>query len=273
MKKTSLLVAALLLISLVLAACTASSPTPAPVVASPTPAQTVVKVGTMGTYEPFSYVDASGKLTGYDLEVLRLVETVDPSLKFEFVAAPWDTLFPGLDADVYQLLANQITSNPDRVKNYLLTENTYALCVSQVIVKAGRTDITSLKDLEGKKVGTTVGDSFTRLLEDWNAQNGNILEIVYYEEDITTVLQDIANGRIDATVNDPIMAVAKAAAQGLEVEPVGERIAADPTHFIIKKDDAGAALKAKVDAALDVLHADGRLSALSIEWFGVDYSK
>jgi ABC-type amino acid transport substrate-binding protein len=233
----------------------------------------VVKVGTMGTYEPFTYVDESGNLTGYDIEVLRLIEETDPTLKFEFVTGPWDSLFPGLDADKLQVLANQIVSNPDREAKYLLSDNTYALCVSQLIVKKGRTDITSLNDLEGKKIGTTVGDSFTRVLEDWNAANGNILDIVYYEEDITTILQDIANGRIDATLNDPIMAVAKAKAQGLEVEPVGERVAADPTHFIFKKDELGAELKAKIDNALSKLKADGSLSALSIEWFGADYSK
>lgn len=262
MKKFYLLTAIVMVFALLFTACTPKS---AP--------QQVVKVGTMGTYEPFTYYDASNNLTGYDIEVLRLIEKVDSSLKFEFIAGPWDTLFPGLDSDKFQLLANQITSNPDRQAKYLLTDNTYALCVSQLIVKKGRTDITSLKDLQGKKIGTTVGDSFTRILEDWNNANGKILDIVYYEEDVTTLLQDIVNGRIDATLNDPIMALAKAKAQNLDVEAVGERVAADPTHFIIKKDAAGEELKKKVDAALTTLKADGSLSKLSIDWFGVDYSK
>lgn len=240
-----------------------------------TPAEDVlnIKVGTMGTYEPFTYVDADGNLTGYDIEVLRLIEKTDPTLKFEFVTGPWDSLFPGLDADKFQVLANQIVSNPDREAKYNLTDNTYALCVSQLIVKKGRTDIQSLNDLKGKKIGTTVGDSFTRLLEDWNAANGNILDIVYYEEDITTVLQDIVNGRIDATLNDPIMAVAKAAAQNLEVEPVGDRVAEQPTHFISKQDETGTKIKEKLDAALSKIQEDGSLSQLSIDWFGADYSK
>jgi ABC-type amino acid transport substrate-binding protein len=276
MKKIFLITVALILV-LAFASCTAAPAANSQPSASASDQVSeevqVVKVGTMGTYEPFTYVDESGNLTGYDIEVLRLIEETDPTLKFEFVTGPWDSLFPGLDADKFQVLANQIVSNPDREAKYLLSDNTYALCVSQLIVKKGRTDITSLNDLEGKKIGTTVGDSFTRVLEDWNAANGNILDIVYYEEDITTILQDIANGRIDATLNDPIMAVAKAKAQGLEVEPVGERVAADPTHFIFKKDELGAELKAKIDNALSKLKADGSLSALSIEWFGADYSK
>jgi len=232
-----------------------------------------LKVGTMGTYEPFSYVDKDGKITGYDIEVLRLIQATDPTLNFEFIAGPWDSLFPGLDADKFQLLANQITSNPDRRAKYNLTDNTYAICVSQLIVRKDRTDIESLQDMKGKKIGTTVGDSFTRLLEDWNNSNGKILNIVYYEEDVTTLLQDIVNNRIDATLNDPIMAVEKAKAQGLDVKPVGKRIAEEPVHFIIKKDEKGALIKEKLDAALSKIKADGSLTQLSIKWFGVDYSQ
>ena len=69
------------------------------------------------------------------------------------------------------------------------------------------------------------------------------------------------------------MATAKAEAQGLDVEPVGERIQADPTYFILKKDETGAELKTRIDAALTKIKKDGSLSQLSIDWFGVDYSK
>jgi L-cystine transport system substrate-binding protein len=218
-------------------------------------------------------VDASGKITGFDIEVLRLIEQVDPSLRFEFHAGPWDALFPALDSDRFQLLANQIAKTPERIVKYNLAENTYHNAASQIIVKKGRTDITSLESLRGKKTGTTVGDNYTRFLEEWNAAHGGVLTIVYYEEDVTTVLQDIANGRIDATLNDAVMALAKAKAQGLEVEPVGPYIENNPSYFIAKKDAAGKDLIDKLDKALAALKQDGRLSRLSIQWFGTDYTK
>ncbi|MDD6037624.1 MAG: transporter substrate-binding domain-containing protein [bacterium] len=235
-------------------------------------AQTI-SVGTMGTYSPYSYEDENGKLTGYDLEVLRKIEEIDPGLHFEFQAAAWESLFPGLDADTYQMLANQICSNPEREEKYYLTTNPYFTCVSSIIVKKGTTGINDLNDLQGKKIGLTVGDSFTRVVEEWNEANGNILDIQYYSEDITTILQDIDNGRIDATVNDPSMAASKAKLQGLEVEPVGERLDASPTYFIFKKDDAGKELRDRIDKDLETLIKNGELSKLSEEWFGADYTK
>ena len=54
---------------------------------------------------------------------------------------------------------------------------------------------------------------------------------------------------------------------------VGERIAADPTYFIFQQNEKGKELKDRVDAALAKLIESGRLSELSIEWFGEDYTK
>lgn len=233
-----------------------------------------VKVGTEGTYNPFTYRDEQGKLTGYDLEVLREIARRDPTLEFEFIASPWETLFPGLDANKFQVLANQIVSNPDREKRYYLTDQSYFTSVSQLIVKGGRTDINTLLDLKDKKVASIVGSSHTRALEDWNAKHNNLFKIIYYEGDISMILQDIQNGRIDATINDPIMAQDKAKIQGLNINVIGdERIAADPTRFIFQKNATGLRLKQKIDRALQAMAEDGTLSAMSLKQFGKDYTK
>lgn len=236
---------------------------------------TTIKVGTMGTYHPFSYEDEKGNLTGYDLEVLRLVEEVDPTLKFEFIAGPWDTLFVGLDSDKFQLIANQITATEERKAKYALTKNQYFTSVSQLIVKDDNNEIKSLEDLKGKKIGLTVGDAHTLVVENWNKEHGNILDdaIVYYEQDITTILQDIESGRIDATVNDPIVAQEKAKVQNLKIKVTGDRLYEVPTYFIAKSDDKGKDIINRIDAALEKLIEEGRLSKLSTEYFGEDYSK
>lgn len=236
---------------------------------------TTIKVGTMGTYHPFSYENEDGELTGYDLEVLRLVEEVDPSLKFEFIAGPWDSLFVGLDSDKFQLLANQITHTEEREKNYTLSENQYFTSVSQLIVSSSTKDVNSLNDLVGKKIGLTIGDAHTFVVEDWNAANNNVItdSIQYYEQDVTTILQDVASDRIVATVNDPIVAKEKAKVQNLDVKIVGERLIEKPTYFVARQDDEGKELIAKIDKALEVLIAEGKLTELSKKYFDEDYSK
>jgi L-cystine transport system substrate-binding protein len=233
----------------------------------------VIKVGTMGTYEPFSYVDEKGVLTGFDLEVLKEVARRDPALNFEFVASPWDTLFPGLDADKFQLIANQITTSPERLKKYIFSKNQYFTCVDTVIVRADRDDIKSVYDLKGKKLGMTIGDNRTLDLENWNAAHGNILEITYFENDLPGILVDVINGRLDATVNDPLVAADKANRQGLSIKSVGERLTENPVYYIFKNDPVGEAIRNRIDKGLQVLIDEGWIGQKSIERFGVDYSK
>ncbi|MDR1488121.1 MAG: transporter substrate-binding domain-containing protein [Deltaproteobacteria bacterium] len=233
----------------------------------------VIKVGTMGTFEPFTYVDENNVLTGFDIEVLKEIQRRDPVLNFEFIASPWDTLFPGLDADKFQMIANQIAATEERKKKYVLTDNSYFVAVNGVIVRSDREDIKDIYDLQGKKIGMTIGDNRALTLENWNKEHDNILEITYFENDLPGILVDIINGRLDATVNDPLVAAEKARRQGLTIKSVGERITQTPVRYIFKSDPVGVALRDRIDRNLKQLIDEGYLTKYSIELFGVDYSK
>lgn len=236
-----------------------------------------VLVGTMGTYSPFSYYDENENLTGYDIEVVRKIEEVDPSVHFEFESGAWESLFPGLDSGKFQMLANQIASTEERREKYYLTENTYFVATNQLVVRSDNDEITSFEDLvkTGGVLGLTVGDNHNEEAEIWNEEHDadNQLNIQYYNEDVTTILQDIDNGRIAATLNDPAVAVSKAEIQGLKVKPVGKPVDQVPVHFVFIKDDNGAELLSRVDAALGKLKESGELAKLSTEWFDADYTE
>lgn len=263
------LFAALAAASMGLSACSGSSTG-----ATPESGEVLtVNVGTMGTYSPYSYQDDNGEYTGYDLEVLKKIEEIDPGVKFQIKAGSWDSLFPALDAGKDQMLANQIISTPEREGKYYRTQVPYFQATSGIIVKEGISGIASLADLKGKTIGLTVGDAHTKLVEDWNAANGDVLTLKYYEEDITTILRDIDAGRVDATINDPAVAASKAELQGIHVVGVGEPLSQEPTYFFFKKTPEGEELRDRLDADLTKLRDSGELSALSVAWFGADYTK
>ena len=54
-------------------------------------------VGTEGTYAPFTFHDKDGKLTGFDVEVIRKVAD-KLGLKVEFKETQWDAMYAGLNA-------------------------------------------------------------------------------------------------------------------------------------------------------------------------------
>ena len=75
-----------------------------------------INVGTEGTYAPFSFHDKDGKLTGYDIDVIKAVAKAE-GLKLKFNETSWDSMFAGLDAGRFDVIANQVGINPDRKRN------------------------------------------------------------------------------------------------------------------------------------------------------------
>ncbi len=80
----------------------------------------VLRIGTEGTYSPFSYHDPpeTGELTGYDVDVAKAVGD-KLGVKVEFVETPWDSIFAGLAADRFDVVANEVTINgaPSQIRS------------------------------------------------------------------------------------------------------------------------------------------------------------
>lgn len=231
-----------------------------------------LKIGTEGVYAPFTFQDEAGKLTGYDVEVIREIAR-RAGLEAVFVPTPWDSIFLGLESRKFDLVANQIGKTPEREKKYLFTSD-YLVSGAQIIVKAARSGtFTGLESLAGLKVGTGVGSNYTKLLEGYNADHSPDIDIKYYDGTLTTVLQDIVAGRIDATVNDRLTVGYNVKKLSLPVKLVGEPLALVPSHFVVRKGPEGEALVKRLDQAIASVKQDGTLAKLSVKWFGADYTR
>jgi cystine transport system substrate-binding protein len=96
----------------------------------------VLKVGTEGTYSPFSFHDPkTNALTGYDVEVAKAV-AAKLGVKVEYVETPWDSIFAGLGADRFDVVVNQVTKNPERAGLYGLS-STYTWSEGVVATRKG----------------------------------------------------------------------------------------------------------------------------------------
>ena len=233
----------------------------------------VVTLGTEGVYAPFTFVGEKGELTGYDIEVVREIGK-RVGLDVKFVPTPWDSMFLALDSKKFDGVANQISKTSEREKKYTFSDG-YLLAGAQIIVRGDRAGTFSngLADLKGLKVGTGVGSNFTKLLEDYNAKNGNAIQLKYYDGNLTTVLQDIAAGRLDATLNERLTVGYNVKKLGINVKVVGAPIEQVPSFFVFRKDADGASLAAQFSKGLAELKKDGTLAKLSQKWFGGDFTK
>ncbi len=222
----------------------------------------VLKVGTEGTYAPFSYQGSDGKLTGYDVEVIQAVGD-RIGKKIEFVQTPWDAIFAGLESKRFDLVANQVTVNDERKAKYSLSQP-YTTSEGVIVTRADKTGITSLADLSGKTTAQSATSNWAKVAQGAGAK----VEAV---EGFVQAVQLLKTGRVDATVNDSLAVLEYTKKNG----DSGVKVAAktgEISHqaFAARKDDA---LIGQINTALEALSADGTLAKISEKYFGTDVSK
>src|SRR5690348_8636939 len=81
----------------------------------------VIRIGTEGTYAPFTFHDTTGALVGFDVEIGREIAK-RLGVEAEFVEGPWDGLIAGIDANRYDVVINQVGINDDRKTKYDFSE-------------------------------------------------------------------------------------------------------------------------------------------------------
>src|SRR6218665_2175729 len=114
----------------------------------------VLKIGTEGTYAPFTFHDTSGALVGFDVEIGEAVAK-KLGVKAEFLEGKWDGLIAGLDANRYDTVINQVGITEERKQKYDFSEP-YIASKAVLIVKADDDSIKTLDDLNGKKAAQSL---------------------------------------------------------------------------------------------------------------------
>jgi len=224
----------------------------------------VVRVGTEGTYPPFSYRDpSSNELTGYDVDVMKAVGE-EAGFDVEFVEAPFDSLFAGLDAGRIDAIANQVTINDERSARYAFTEP-YTYSNGVIVTAAGTDDITSLADLRGKTTAQSETSNWAQVARDAGARVQSV-------EGFAQAAALLAQGRVDAIVNDNIAVLDYLASTGSDdIKITGD--ASDEVSeqaLVFRQSDTD--LRDRADRALQALRDDGTLADISEGYFGADVS-
>ena len=233
--------------------------------ALPAAAETI-RVGMSGGYFPFTFTHTD-ELQGFEVDFLNAIgaETGDD---VEFVTMSFSGLIGALESGRIDTIANQITITPDREAKFAFTQP-YVYDGAQVVVKAGNEDqITGPDSLKGKSVAVNLGSNFEELLR--NLPYSDQIDIRTYESNIE---QDTALGRVDAFVMDRV-----SSAQVIAKSPLPLALAGKPFDEIrnalpFRNDEAGQALRDKVDAAITTLKENGKLSEISQKWLDADVTQ
>jgi L-cystine transport system substrate-binding protein len=224
----------------------------------------VLTVGTEGTYRPFTFHEGgTGDLTGYDVEVTEAVaEELGVEVRFE--ETQWDAIFAGLESGRFDMIANQVSINPDRQESYDFS-TPYTVSQGVVVVLEGNDDVSSFEDLEGKTTAQSLTSNWYELAK----ENGADVEAV---EGWAQAVELLRQERVDATINDELTFLdyqnTEGGDTGLEVAATTEE--SSESAFAFRKGSGD--LVDAVDEALATLREDGTMAEISEKYFGTDVS-
>ena len=265
MKKLFLLLSAVMIASMLLAACgapavQAPAATAASASALPNLAGKKITVAVENAYPPFNSIDATtNKGVGWDYDtVTEICKRLNCTV--EFKQASWDGIFPAMQASEYDMLADGVTLTADRAK--IVDFSTPYVTVSQVVLV--RSDETRTPDQmkadTAAKIGTQIGTTNEIAAKKYFAGK----DIQSFDDFSAAVLALLAKD-VDGVVIDYISAQGfmndKANAGKLKLG--GEIATGEQLAFVFPQKSS---LKDAVNAAMAAMVADGTMDTLNKKW-------
>lgn len=225
-----------------------------------------ITVGTEGTYAPFTYHDAAGKLTGYDVEVTRKVAE-KLGVKVEFRETQWDAMLAGLKSGRFDLVANQVSlTTPERKATFDKSAE-YSFSGPMALNRKGDKTFAAVAEIKGLSAAQTLSSNYGEMA----VKNGaKVVPVDGMAQALTLVRQK----RADLTLNDSLALLdylKKTPDSGLQIAWEAGADSKLGSGFIVNKGNDEAL--AKISRAVEELREDGTLKQLGETFFGKDVSR
>jgi ABC-type amino acid transport/signal transduction systems, periplasmic component/domain len=263
-KKISLLLVLVLVMSVFAVGCGSSDKKSADADTSLTDLQKkgTMVVGIDDQFPPMGFVGDDGKLTGFDVELARLVAE-KLGVKAKIQPINWDSKEMELNNGNIDVIWNGYTITADRIKNVEFTKP--YLNNEQVLVVANDSTYKTKADLKGKTIGAQTDSSGLAALQADTEFSSTLADIPTYD-DYLMALMDLTNSRLDAVAIDKIFIDYTMQQQPGKYRVLDESLSDE--YYGIGCSKGSVALRKAIDKALDELYEDGSIDKLSTKWFG-----
>lgn len=230
-----------------------------------------LRIGVYGQDPPKSFVDETGKLTGFDIDVARAL-CAQVRAQCELVPSDWSDLIPGLQERRFNAVVASMSITDARRKLIAFTR-AYYNSPGRFVAREGRVRSVDREGIKGLKIGVRRGTTF----DNYATDNFSGVSEIYRYSTQPDALLDLMLGRIDLILGDHITID-----QNFLKMPQGQGFAfvgppvADTRWFgygngvAVPKGDPG--MLQIIDRAVADMQAKGALRRISERWFGYDVS-
>lgn len=257
MKKSYLILATVLILSLIVTACSGSN-------SGKGNEEKVLRVGATGQSYPNSYKEGD-KLVGFDVEVIEKV-AANLGYTVKWTNSDFSGLLGQLETNKIDTIANAVAKTSERKEKFLFTE-AYSYAGITIVTHQENADIQTLDDLKGKTVSGVLGSQNVKNLQNFD-KNGEIEVRTYETRD--GAQNDVLNKRVDGYVNAKASLLAEIKKNNLPLKFVGEPFHYEDIAFPFVKNKENEELIGQLNAEIQKLREDGTLKELSTKYYGED---
>jgi lysine-arginine-ornithine-binding protein len=226
-----------------------------------------LRIATEGAYPPFNFVDSSGELQGFDVDIANAL-CAEMAVECEITAQAWDGIIPGLNAGRYDAIVASMSITPARLEAVNFTQPYYqagAVLVapvdSELMPEAG--------SLAGKVIGVQRASTYANLLE----QRFPDATVRLYDT-VENHNLDLTAGRIDGVIAQRIFMSNWLEDEGNAGYEMKGDAMLDPdvlglgAGIAVRKEDND--LLARLDAALTEIMDNGTYDEINDRYFKVN---
>ena len=231
-------------------------------------------------FPPVAFLNENNEFDGFDVDVLEIIAG-RMGLEAEIVTPSWEAQVAGNWADRWDIAVGSMTPTPARAE-VLDFPAIYYYTPAVFIVHEDNTTAEQAADLSGLVIGSCAACTYEDYLRHTlviDAVGAPPFEYQVDPGEIRTYagqglpFDDLRLGdgvRLDAVLTN-LPTAQEAIDQGLPFRIVGEPVFYEPLAIAIDKGDPEFA--AEIAEIVEGMHADGTLTSLSEEWFGVDLTQ
>jgi len=225
-----------------------------------------LRIATEGAYPPFNYVDSNNELHGFDVDIAKALCS-QMQVECTLVAQDWDGIIPALMAKKYDAVVASMVVTEERQKQIGFTDRYYRTRLAVAVPSDSTLADTTPAALDGKIVGAQSSSTQSIYAEDIYGAAGAEVKLYPTQDDANS---DLANGRLDAVVNDKFPLLDGLAKSGKDCcKLLGDIQGSDDDVAIaVRKDDQ--ALREQLNKALAEIRANGTYAQIVSQYFPFD---
>jgi len=228
----------------------------------------VLTAGTNDMYLPLEFRDENNELVGFDIDLGQALAD-ELGVEIKWVPTAWDGIFNGLNANQYDIVLSGTSITEERLTGFNMTDPYLANGIV-IVSRKDATPAKTPKDLAGKTVGVQIETTADYAAEALKTQENVEYTVNKYDamldafaalegKQIDNIMTDISVAQFYTTLKPDVYAVSS---DVLSNEPIG---------ITVRKTDT--AFNEQLNTALDALRENGKLTELSMKWFGQDVTQ